>query len=416
MDTVIVLFNRDLRVHDHPALVAACERARAVIPLFVLDEGIPAGGRRSFLLQCLADLRTSLRARGGDLFVRHGDVVAETMKLARRTGAEAVFASADVSLLARHRQDRLARERIAYQLFPGVTVVPPGSLKPSGGGDHYRVFTPYWRSWSRDRHRAVLAAPRHVSTPHDLDAGRLPVAARPAAMPGGEGAARDRARRWIRRALPGYAGGHDDLAGDRTSRLSPYLRFGCLSPRELAHLASGSEAFLRQLCWRDFYHQVTYAFPRINRDDYRPRGHRWRDDEDALQAWQEGMTGLPIVDAGMRQLLAEGWMHNRARLITASYLVKVLGIDWRAGARHFFEHLLDGDVADNSGNWQWIAGTGNDTRPNRGFNPLRQAQRYDPAGDYVRRYVPELAGVPATHIHQPWRLPTPPAGYPRPMF
>ncbi|MFI9592589.1 cryptochrome/photolyase family protein [Nonomuraea sp. NPDC052265] len=416
MDAVIVLLNRDLRVHDHPALTAACERARAVLPLFVLDETVPAGRRRGFLLECLADLRASLRARGGDLIVRHGDVVTETMKLVHGTGAEAVFASADVSLLARRRQDRLAGERISYQLFPGVTVVPPGTLTPSGGGDHYRVFTPYWRSWSRHRHRPLLPAPHHVPTPHGLDAGRLPVPDRPEPMPGGEAAARDRARRWIRRALPGYADGHDDLAGDRTSRLSPYLRFGCLSPLELAHLASAGEAFLRQLCWRDFYHQVTYAFPRINRADYRPRGHHWRDDEDALQAWREGMTGLPIVDAGMRQLLAEGWMHNRARLIVASYLVKVLGIDWRAGARHFFEQLLDGDIANNSGNWQWIAGTGNDTRPNRGFNPLRQAQRFDPAGDYVRRYVPELAAVPAADVHQPWRLSTPPSGYPRPML
>jgi deoxyribodipyrimidine photo-lyase len=415
MDKVIVLFNRDLRVHDHPALASACERARAVIPLFVLDEAVPAGRRRGFLLECLADLRTGLRARGGELIVRHGDVVTETMRLAHQTGAHAVFASADVSLLARHRQDRLSRERIAYQLFAGITVVPPGTLKPSGGGDHYRVFTPYWRSWSRHKRRPLLAPPRHVPTPRDLDAGHLPVLAQPEPTPGGETAARDRAQQWIRRALPGYDDSHDDLAGDRTSRLSPYLRFGCLSPLELAHLASSSEEFVRQLCWRDFYHQVTYAFPRINRADYRHRGHRWRDDEQALQAWREGMTGLPIVDAGMRQMLAEGWMHNRARLIVASYLVRLLGVDWRAGARHFFDHLLDGDVANNSGNWQWIAGTGNDTRPNRAFNPLRQAQRFDPVGDYVRRYVPELANVPAAHIHQPWRLTAPPDGYPPPM-
>ncbi|HEX4817776.1 MAG TPA: deoxyribodipyrimidine photo-lyase [Nonomuraea sp.] len=416
METVIVLFNRDLRVHDHPALAAACERARAVIPLFVLDETIPSGRRRDFLLECLADLRTSLRARRGELIVRHGDVVAETGRLARRSGAEAIFASADVTSLARRREDRLAREPIAYLRFPGVTVVPPGALLPAGGGDHYRVFTPYWRAWSRHRHRPLLAPPSHVPTPGDLDPGPLPAPKQPGAVPGGETAARDRARQWIRHALPGYADGHDDLAGDRTSRLSPYLRFGCLSPLELVQLAAGSEEFVRQLCWRDFYHQVTYAFPRINRDDYRPRGHLWRDDADALQAWGAGMTGLPIVDAGMRQLLAEGWMHNRARLIVASYLVKVLGIDWRAGARHFFDHLLDGDVANNSGNWQWVAGTGNDTRPHRGFNPLSQARRFDPAGDYVRRYVPELADVPAVRVHEPWTLPTPPRGYRRPML
>ncbi|TMR26937.1 FAD-binding domain-containing protein, partial [Nonomuraea zeae] len=229
---------------------------------------------------------------------------------------------------------------------------------------------------------------------------------------GGESAGRERAERWLREGLNGYADGHDDLAGDRTSRLSPYLRFGCVSPLELACRAERGEDFVRQLCWRDFHHQVTYAFPRINSENYRHGERRWRHDRDALRAWQSGMTGLPIVDAGMRQLLAEGWMHNRARLIVAAYLVRRLGIDWRDGARHFFEHLLDGDVANNSGNWQWVAGTGNDTRPNRGFNPLRQARRYDPAGDYVRRYVPELADVPGARIHEPWRLPSLPAGYP----
>ncbi|MEV0232066.1 deoxyribodipyrimidine photo-lyase [Nonomuraea sp. NPDC050786] len=412
MDTAIVLFNRDLRVHDHPALAAACDRAARVVPLFVLDPAVPEGQRHGFLLECLADLRASLRARGGDLVVRQGDAVRETMRLATELGAEAVFAGADVSSLARRREERFAGERIEFLRFPGVTVVPPAELLPSGGGDHYRVFTPYWRAWQRHSRRPQLPPPRQVRVPEGLAAGRLPDPDRRGAMPGGESAARERAERWLRQGLDGYADGRDDLAGDRTSRLSPYLRFGCLSPLELACRAERSEEFVRQLCWRDFHHQVTYAFPQINRENYRHGERRWRHDEDALQAWQAGMTGLPIVDAGMRQLLAEGWMHNRARLITAAYLVKRLGLDWRAGARHFFQLLLDGDVADNSGNWQWVAGTGNDTRPNRSFNPLRQARRYDPMGDYVRRHVPELAGLPAEHIHEPWRLPTPPPGYP----
>ena len=313
---MIVLFNRDLRVHDHPALSAACERARRVIPLFVRDPAVPAGRRGEFLTGCLADLRASLRARGGDLLVRQGDTVAETSRLAERTGAEAVFASADVSELARARERRLAATG-ALRLFPGVTVVPPDLLRPAGG-DHYRVFTPYWRVWQRAPRRTVLAAPGRVPTPRELEPGPLPEGGQ-----GGETAARRRMSEWAARHLDRYGEGHDDLAGDTTSRLSPYLRFGCLSPLELSKL--DNEDFVRQLCWRDFHHQVTFAFPRINRDDYRPRGHRWRDDEDALQAWQAGQTGLPIVDAGMRQLLAEGWMHNRARLITASYLVKHLG-------------------------------------------------------------------------------------------
>ncbi|MDF5754441.1 deoxyribodipyrimidine photo-lyase [Spongiactinospora sp. TRM90649] len=412
MRTVIVLFNRDLRVHDHPALSAACERAERVVPLFVLDPAVPAGLRHGFLLECLADLRASLRERGGELVVREGDAVTEAMRLAAELDAAAVHVSADVSALARRREERLAAERIEFARFPGVTVVPPDELRPSGGGDHYRVFTPYWNAWRRHPRRRVLPPPGEVRIPHGLAVGKPPRPPDGGSMPGGESAARARADRWLRDGLSGYAEGHDDLAGDRTSRLSPYLRFGCLSPLELAGRAERGEDFVRQLCWRDFHHQVTYAFPRINRENYRRPERRWRHDPDALAAWREGMTGLPIVDAGMRQLLAEGWMHNRARLITAAYLVKRLGLDWRDGERHFFRHLLDGDVADNSGNWQWVAGTGNDTRPNRGFNPLRQAKRYDPSGDYVRRYVPELAEAPGAKIHEPWRLQSPPSGYP----
>ncbi|WP_157244909.1 cryptochrome/photolyase family protein [Nonomuraea typhae] len=410
METVIVLFNRDLRVHDHPALSAACERGRAVVPLFVLDPAVPAGRRTAFLLACLADLREGLRARGGELFVRRGDTVAETLRMAGETGATAVYASADVSELAGARERRLAgAARIEVRLFPGVTVVPPGLLRPSGGGDHYRVFTPYWRAWSAAARRPLLPPPGRVEVPSGLEPGELPTSA----APGGEARARARMAAFAREHLAGYADGHDDLAGDRTSRLSPFLRFGCVSPLEVAGL--GNEAFVRQLCWRDFHHQVTLAFPRIDRDDYRPRGHAWHDDAGAEQAWKAGMTGLPIVDAGMRQLLAEGWMHNRARLITAAYLVKHLRIDWRTGAAHFFDLLLDGDVADNHGNWQWVAGTGNDTRPNRSFSPIRQSRRFDPAGDYIRAHVPELAGVPAPYVHEPWSSPRPIPGYPRPL-
>ncbi|WP_433431582.1 cryptochrome/photolyase family protein [Nonomuraea sp. CA-141351] len=415
MNTVIVLFTRDLRVHDHPALTAACERGGHVVPLFVLDPAVPAGCRTGFLLDCLADLRASLRARQGDLLVRHGDVVAETMRLAHQLEADSIYASAEVSLLGRSRESRFAAERIDFRAFPGLTVVPPGALRPSGGGDHYRVFTPYWRTWSSRPHRPVLPAPARVMLPSGQTPGDLPAHPPHPALTGGESAARARLRRWLPHGLDGYAAGRDDLAGDHTSRLSPYLRLGCLSSLELAHLACGWQEFVRQLCWRDFFHQVTLAFPRINRDDYRPRSRRWRDDPHAVDAWKAGMTGVPIVDAGMRQLLAEGWMHNRARMIVADYLVHHLGVDWRIGARHFFELLLDGDVADNFGNWQWVAGTGNATRPGRRLNPIRQAARFDPHADYIRRYVPELADLPASAAREPWRLPTRVAGYPAPL-
>lgn len=235
---------------------------------------------------------------------------------------------------------------------------------------------------------------------------------------GGETTARKVLRDWLSHAAAEYATAGDDLAADATSRLSPYLHFGCLSPTEVVHRAGdsseGGAAFVRQLAWRDFHHQVLAARPDAAWADYRDRGIRWRTDPDGVAAWCEGRTGLPIVDAGMRQLREQGWMHNRARLITASFLTKSLRVDWRTGARHFSYWLVDADLANNQLNWQWVAGTGNDTRPNRVLNPLRQADRYDPDGDYVRRWVPELAGIDGRGIHRPWRAGG--ADYPAPIL
>ncbi len=430
--TVVVLFTCDLRVHDHPALWHAATSARTVVPLFVVDPAFstdaPASGNRpAFLAECLADLRGSLQALGADLFVRTGDTVRATMEVVERTGAEAVFLTEDVSALAQARQKRLGhacdtRGR-RLEVHPGSTVVPPGALVPAGK-DHYAVFTPFWRRWSGAPWRAVLPAPRRVPGPARLRAGRLPRLADPGRpvsprrLPGGETSGRARWARWARHHLPHYGEGHDDLAGDRTSRLSAYIHFGCLSPLEMARRAGDHEPFVRQLCWRDFHHQVACAFPELPRRDYRDRGRRWRDDPDAAAAWREGKTGVPVVDAAMRQLRAEGFVHNRARMLAASYLVKDLGIDWRVGAAHFDDWLVDADVANNAGNWQWTAGTGNDTRPNRRFNLLRQARRYDPQGDYVRRYVEELAGVPGGAVHEPLRWPVDrrrALGYPAPV-
>jgi deoxyribodipyrimidine photo-lyase len=405
MTTAIVLFTRDLRVHDHPALAAATRTADQVVPLFVLDDALLGSGfavpnRVAFLLESLADLDRSLRARGGALVVRRGDVVREAMALAGETDAGAIHLSDDVSAYARGRLERLARERIEVQAHPGVTIVPPGDVLPAGG-DHFRVFTPYWRRWSEEPLRPLHGAPRKIEPPAGVEPGWLPrlaELARAAPSPdlptGGETAARRRLTAWTSHGLERYGELHDDLAADATSRLSPYLRFGCISPREVlerVHGRPGAEPFVRQLCWRDFHQQVTAANPDMPRADYRDRGRRWRTDPDQLAAWKAGRTGIPLVDAGMRQLAREGWMHNRARLVTASFLTRDLGIDWRAGARHFWDLLVDGEIANNAGNWQWVAGTGNDTRPNRVMNPIRQARRFDPAGDYVRRYVPELA-------------------------
>lgn len=435
--TVVVLFHRDLRVYDHPALAEACRSGHDVVPLFVVDPGVldrtgASANRAAFLEDSLVDLRRSLRQRGGELFVRHGDPVAETMKVAAAVHATAVFLAGDVSRYARKREERLAHRgahaRVEVVRFPGVNVVAPGELVPAGG-DHYRVFTPYWNRWQNATRRRVEAAPRAIPVPAALPAGRLPSLRQlstrptsPALVRGGETIGTAQARTWMRRHLSGYADAHDDLAGDRTSRLSPYLHFGCVSPNWLVRDAlrhGEAEPFVRQLCWRDFHHQVNAAFPDLPGRDYRPRQGPWRDDPSGLKAWKDGQTGIPIVDAGMRQLRLEGWMHNRARLLVASFLTRDLGVAWQHGAQHFLEWLVDGDIANNSGNWQWVAGTGNDTRPNRRFNVLRQALRHDADGSYVRRYVPDLAGIAGPAVHQPWRLSEAlrlGAGYPGPIW
>ncbi|MFC4056129.1 cryptochrome/photolyase family protein [Actinomadura syzygii] len=413
MSTSVLLFTRDLRVHDNPALAAASE-ADHVVPLFVFDDTILGGrfaapNRVCFLLDSLADLRASLRELGGDLVVRRGDPVAEAGRLAKETHASALFLGDERSAYATRRLARLRGLDLDVSACPGVTVVPPGDLVPAGG-DHYRVFTPYWRAWEAARWRPVADPPRDVRLPPGVRPGPLPRRAdltsgapSPDVAPGGERAGRERMAAWLRADAADYERVRDDLAADRTSRLGPYLKFGCVSPRELAE--ASPDAVRRQLAWRDFHHQVAAAFPGLARDDYRPRGQRWNRDEDALAAWCDGMTGVPIVDAGMRQLHREGFMHNRARLITASFLTRDLGIDWRHGLRHFNDWLTDGDVADNAGNWQWVAGTGNSTRPGQTMNPLRQASRFDPGGDYVRRYVPELADIDGRRVHRPWTLP-----------
>jgi deoxyribodipyrimidine photo-lyase len=229
---------------------------------------------------------------------------------------------------------------------------------------------------------------------------------------GGETEGRKRLTTWLRAGVTAYEDRHDDLAGDATSRLSPHLHFGTLSPVELVHRARrtggpGAEAFVRQLAWRDFDRQVLAARPAAAGADYRTRHDQWRSERSAaedIEAWKEGRTGYPIVDAAMRQLRHEGWMHNRGRLLTASFLTKTLYVDWRVGARHFLDLLVDGDLANNQLNWQWVAGTGTDTRPNRVLNPVTQAKRYDPDGTYVRRWVSELAALRGPEVHEPWKL------------
>ncbi|MEI8105637.1 MAG: deoxyribodipyrimidine photo-lyase [Actinomycetes bacterium] len=406
MTPPVVLFTRDLRLHDNPTLAQAVSVHPLVIPLFVLDDRLLGSpNRTAYLLGALRSLRDSL---GGALVVRRGDVVDAIAAL----GASAVYVADDASAYATRRLRRL-RERLDVHVTPGSAVVAPGDVHPVGG-DHYRVFTPYWNAWSRAAVRPLARTPAAIELPPGIDPGEIPALAditdgvpSPELPASGETAARALLSAFVAERLAQYDETRNGFAPDATSGLSTALHFGCISAVEVARRVAGqpgTEPFLRQLCWRDFSLQLLAARPDLPFADYRPRGDRWNDDEEGLLAWREGVTGYPIVDASMRQLLAEGWMPGRARLLAASFLVKHLRIDWRAGAAHFMALLVDGDVASNSANWQWVAGTGTDTRPNRMFNPVRQAHRFDPDGAYVRRYVPELAGLSAKAIHEPWTL------------
>jgi deoxyribodipyrimidine photo-lyase len=421
VSTAIVLFTRDLRVHDHPALAAAVRTADEVVPLFVLDDDIlgsryASPNRVGFLLESLADLRGQLRELGGELVVRRGDVADEVAAITREVGADRLHLSADVSRYAAARgaalQDLGAAEGIDVVEHPGVAVVPAGGLTPASS-DHFAVFTPYWRRWAEAEHRPLAPTPARVVSPGGLLAGDLPrweelVSGErsPAVIAGGESEGRARLETWLDGPITAYEDGRDLLGEDGTSRLSAYLHLGCVSPLEVAARIDrrdpGHEAFLRQLCWRDFNQQLLAARPWLPERDLRSRGDRWRDDGDAIEAWKEGRTGYPVVDAAMRQLRQEGWMHNRARMLVASFLTKHLHVDWRVGAWHFMDWLVDGDLANNFAGWQWTAGTGLDSRPNRVFNPITQSRRFDPEGRYLRRYLPELEGLDDATIHAPW--------------
>lgn len=437
MTTAIVLFTRDLRVHDHPPLHAAVRSARRVVPLFVLDPAVleAAGGspnRIAVLHASLVDLQAACTARGGRLLIRRGDTTEVVRGLAEEVGADELHLAADVSSFARRREGRLRslaagplRGRLVVTAHQVHAIQEPGSITPSGG-DHFKVFTPYWRRWVDTPRHEPLPAPARIPTPDGLGGDVVPaleeltdLSALAARLPaGGEEAARAALDAWLDDGIERYDEGRDRLGSDATSRLSHHLHLGTLSATTVAdrldRRRTGHEAFLRQLCWRDLNHQLLAARPELVDTDLRPRGDQWRHDPDALAAWQAGRTGYPLVDAGMRQLLVEGFMHNRARMVTASFLTKHLYLDWRLGAAHFLRHLVDGDLANNQAQWQWVAGTGMDPRPNRVFNPVLQSERYDPHGDYLRRYVPELAGMSAERIHAPWRAGGAP-GYPPPL-
>jgi len=414
-------------------VLTAAALSSAVIPAFVVDDDIIGryrahASRLAFLTESLADLDRGLRQRGSALVVRRGQWPATVLALARMTGTTAIHVADDYSSYARRRLADLsagaAADRIQVVRHPGITFAEPGSLAPAGGRA-YQVFGPYFRRWQQLPQPAPVSAPERITLPSGLDTGRLPAlkeltSARPATDRhlGGERKAIARLRDWTASGLTEYPAGRDVLAAGHVSGLSAYLHFGCISACAVAAEVAGrpgSEEFLRQLAWRDFFHQVLAVWPEAAWRDFRSRGDQWRHDPAALQAWRDGLTGYPVVDAAMRQLAATGFMPGRARMIAASFLTKDLYLDWRAGAAHFMDQLTDGDVACNQLNWQWVAGTGTDTRPNRIFNPARQSRRFDPDGAYLRRFLPELAALPADQIHDPAPAVRNACGYPAPI-
>lgn len=419
----IAWFRRDLRLDDNPAWAAATASHRRVLALYVVDPVLlgAAGARRAArLLGDVAALDRALAEVGGRLHVRIGDPAEVVPAEAAARGAAAVHANADVTPYARTRDDRVAdalgRAGVGWATSWGTLVHPPGVVRTRAGGVSL-VFTPFFRAWSRT---AWDPWPEPGAAEVLAEAGDpLPSSAVPyplldghegeAAEPGERGAVA-RLEAAAERA-DGYLDDHDrpDLIG--TSELSPDLRFGTLSPRTVAQVVGegtpGRAALVRQLAWRDWFAHLLHTHPDLVERPLKATyaGLRWRRDPQALAAWKEGRTGIPIVDAGMRQLLATGWMHNRVRLLTASFLVKNLLVDWREGERFFRHHLVDGDVPQNVGNWQWVAGTGPDAAPyHRVFNPVVQGRRFDPDGAYVRRWVPELAGLAGPDVHEPWAL------------
>ncbi|MBB5048728.1 deoxyribodipyrimidine photo-lyase [Rhodopseudomonas rhenobacensis] len=430
----IVWFRDDLRVSDHPALSHAVRSGAAVLCLYVLDEASarPLGGAsRWWLAQSLRSLAADLAARGAALVLRRGPAAGIVAEIAREVGAGSVswndIANAPARALADDLTSRLGELGIAAQCCPGDLLAAPSTVRTAEGRG-LRVFTPFWKRVRAlgdpplplPAPSAFAAAPRIASDkledwalePTQPDwAGSLRADWQP-----GEASAQRSLQHFLHGAIDGYATERDRLDRLAASRLSPHLRFGEISPRQVWHtarfaaaerpaLAADVDKFLSELGWREFCRHLLFDHPDLATRNLQPAFDRfpWRSDPVALSAWQQGRTGYPVVDAGMRQLWRTGVMHNRVRMVAASFLVKHLLLDWRCGEAWFWDTLVDADPGSNPANWQWVAGCGADAAPYfRVFNPILQGEKFDPDGDYVRRFIPEIAGLSTKLIHQPW--------------
>ena len=425
--TTLLWFRRDLRLLDHPALLAAAADGD-VLPLFVLDDALlaPSGiARTAFLLRSLGALDADLRRHDARLVLRRGRPEEVVPAVAAEVGASAVHVSADFGPYGTARDERVdAALDVPLVATGSPYAVAPGRVTTKAGGP-FQVFGPFYRAWAAHGWRAPADSDPAAVSWASADSDDLPEEpATDLRLPeAGERAAHTAWEEFHARVRD-YADERDRVDLDGTSRLSAYLKLGALHPRTiLADLGhdKGSDSFRRELAWREFYAAVLHARPESAREYLHPQLKAMpyatgRALETRLGAWARGETGYPIVDAGMRQLLTEGWLPNRVRMIVASFLVKDLHVEWTHGARHFMRHLVDGDLASNQHNWQWVAGCGTDAAPFfRIFNPVTQGRKFDPSGDYVRRWVPELADVDGAKVHEPWRLPDAPAAYPAPI-
>lgn len=412
--TALWWIRRDLRLHDQPALIAAAS-AGSVIPVFVLDDALlaPSGRpRRAFLARALAGLDDQLHQHGAGLVVRRGNPAEVIEQLVAESQATSVHISADFGPYGRRRDESV---QAALGTVPLVRTGSPYAVAPgrvlTQGGAPFQVFTPFYRAWLQHGWRAPADPDLHRIVWRSLDTEALPASPPDLNLPDAtEEGARRAWNDFRSHRLPDYPAHRDrpDLAG--TSTMSAYLRWGLLHPRTLlADLGPDDEVFRKELAWREFYAAVLAHWPASAREYFRPQLAALpyvvgavRDER--LEAWREGRTGYPIVDAAMRQLLTTGWMHNRLRMIVASFLVKDLHIEWQFGARHFMRHLVDADLASNQHGWQWAAGSGTDAAPYfRIFNPTTQGKRFDPEGDFVRSLIPELGHLLGSTVHEPWR-------------
>jgi deoxyribodipyrimidine photo-lyase len=427
MSVIVHWFRRDLRVDDNTSLFRASRDADRVLPVFLLDDHYASDpnvgpARLRFLRESLEELGASLARLGSRLVVRSGPPSRALPALVAEVGASAVYANFEIGPYPESRdrevRDALEEAGTKFVLFPDALLIEPDAIATDSGAP-YTVYSPYARKWFAAEKKPPLpeAAQRECppvpGVPLDRVAAWRNLAPEPESPRGGEAAGRQLLSAFVRGPLETYENDRDFPAREGTSRLSPHLHFGTISPRTILAAVSdpgargGARKFLSELAWREFFHHLLFHFPAVAEESFRPefRGFPWRADEGAFAAWRAGRTGYPFVDAGMRQLGRTHWMHNRARMAAASFLTKDLHLDWRLGEKWFEHELADADLASNNGGWQWVAGTGADAAPYfRILNPTLQSERFDPDGAYIRRFVPELARVSRARIHEPWKM------------